>query len=99
LGVEAWKVDIRLPGKGNSTSQGARPVEQNISIIKWIRTSRLSMKKSLSVVTHNEGVARLATRKRALSMNSNPRCNTPRFQEWYRISVPIGTARHLRIAT
>ena len=57
------------------------------------------MKKSLSVVTHNEGVARLATRKRALLMNSNPRCNTPRFQEWYRISVPIGTALHLRIAT
>ena len=32
------KVDIRLPGKGNSNSHGARPVHQTISTIKWIRT-------------------------------------------------------------
>ena len=36
------KVDVRLPGKGNSNSYGARPVHQIISMIKWIRTSRLS---------------------------------------------------------
>jgi len=42
------KVDIRLPGKGNSNSHGARPVHQIISMIKWIRTSRLSIKNSLS---------------------------------------------------
>ena len=41
-------VDIRLPGKGNSNSHGARPVHQIISMIKWIRTSRLSINKSLS---------------------------------------------------
>ena len=41
--------DIRLPGKGNSNSHGARPVYKNISIIKWIRTSRLSIKNSLSL--------------------------------------------------
>ena len=28
------KVDIRLPGKGNSNSHGARPVHQIISMIK-----------------------------------------------------------------
>jgi len=41
--------DVRLPGKGNSNSHGARPVHRIITMIKWIRTSRLSMKKSLSV--------------------------------------------------
>jgi len=42
------KVDTRLPGKGNSNSHGARPVHLIITMIKWIRTSRLSMKNSLS---------------------------------------------------
>ena len=42
------KVGIRLPGKGNSNAHGARPVHQIISMIKWIRTSRLSIKNSLS---------------------------------------------------
>ena len=42
------KVEIRLPGKGNSNSLGARPVHQIISMIKWIRTIRLSIKNSLS---------------------------------------------------
>jgi hypothetical protein len=39
------KVDIRLPGKGNSNSHGARTVHQKH---RWIRTSRLSIKNSLS---------------------------------------------------
>ena len=34
----ARKVDIRLPGKGNSNSHGARPVHLIITMIKWIRT-------------------------------------------------------------
>ena len=42
------KVDIRLPGKENSNSHGARPVHQIISRINWIRTSRLSINNSLS---------------------------------------------------
>ena len=40
-------VDVRLPGKGNLNSHGARPVHLIITMIKWIRTSRLSIKKSL----------------------------------------------------
>ena len=40
------KVDVRLPGKENSNSHGARPVHQIISMIKWIRTSRKSIKTS-----------------------------------------------------
>ena len=36
------KVDVRLPGKGNSNSHGARPFHLVITMIKWIRTSRLS---------------------------------------------------------
>ena len=42
------KVDVRLPGKGNSNSHGARPVHLIITIIKWFRTSKLSTKYSLS---------------------------------------------------
>ena len=43
------KVDVRLPGKGNSNSHGARPVHLIISMVKWIQTSRLSIKNSLSL--------------------------------------------------
>ena len=38
------KVDVRLPEKGNSKSHGARPFHLIITMIKWIRTSRLSRK-------------------------------------------------------
>ena len=41
-------VDVRLPGKGNSKCHGARPVHLIITMIKWIRTSTLSINKSLS---------------------------------------------------
>ena len=44
---QARKVDVRLPGKGNSDSHGARPVHLIITMIKRIRTSRLSIKNSL----------------------------------------------------
>ena len=43
------KIDARLPGKGHSKSQGARPVHMIITMIKWTRTSKLSTNKSLSV--------------------------------------------------
>jgi len=42
------KVDVRLPGKGNPNSNGARPVHLIITMIQWIRTSRLSINNSLS---------------------------------------------------
>jgi len=42
------KVIIRLPGKGNSDSHGAKPVHEIISMMKWIRTSGFSIKKSLT---------------------------------------------------
>jgi len=42
------KVVVRLPGKGNTNSHGARPVHLIITMIKWIQTSRLSIKNSLS---------------------------------------------------
>ena len=47
------KVDVRLPGKGNSNSHGARPVHQIISMTAWLRTSELSIHNSLS--TSREG--------------------------------------------
>ena len=34
------RVDVRLPGKGNSNSHGARPVHLIITKIKWFRTVR-----------------------------------------------------------
>jgi len=37
-----------MSGKGHSDSPGARPVHLIITVIKWIRTSRLSIKNSLS---------------------------------------------------
>ena len=45
---ESRQIDVRLPGKGNSNSHGARPVYLIIKMIKWIRTGRLSIKNSLS---------------------------------------------------
>ena len=42
------EVDVRLPGKGNSNSHGARPVHLIITMIKWIRASRLAIKNSLA---------------------------------------------------
>ena len=47
-GLGPMKVDVRLPGKENSNSHGARPVHLIITMIKWIRTSRLSIKNYLS---------------------------------------------------
>ena len=52
--AEARKVDIRLPGKWNSSSHGARPVRQIISMMEWTRTSRLSIKYSLSVAGNSD---------------------------------------------
>ena len=44
----ARKVDIRLPGEGDSNSHGARPVHLIITMITCFRKSRLSLKNSLS---------------------------------------------------
>ena len=57
LGVQhlARKVDARLPGKGDSNSHGARPVHLIIAMIKWIRTSRLSVNNSLSAAPGQAG--------------------------------------------
>ena len=41
------KVDRRLPGKGNSNPDGARPVRPIITMVKWIRASRLPIKNSI----------------------------------------------------
>ena len=58
--VNTRKVDIRLPGKGDSNSHGAKPVHQIITTIKWIRTRRLSVKNSLSLVVNFRGGRQLA---------------------------------------
>ena len=47
LATNYARVVVRLPGKGDTDSHGARPVHQIMVIIKWIRTSRLSIKNSL----------------------------------------------------
>ena len=38
---------VGLPAKGNSNSHSARPVHLIVTMMQWIRTSRLSMKDSL----------------------------------------------------
>ena len=47
----SWRLclgGVSLPGKGNSNAHGgARPVNLITTMIKWIRTSRLSIRKSL----------------------------------------------------
>jgi len=56
----ARKVDVRIPGKGNSNSHGARPVHLIITMRKWIRTSRLLINNFLAgpVVIHAVGGTR-----------------------------------------
>ena len=49
-------LDARLPGKENSQSHGTRPVHLIITMIKWIRTSRLLIKESLSVDLGFKGI-------------------------------------------
>ena len=45
---ERFSVWGSVPGKGNSNSHGARPVHLIVTTTKWIWTSRLSIKDSLS---------------------------------------------------
>ena len=40
-------------GKGNSNSHGARPVHLIITMMKWIRTSRLSIKARVACCRHH----------------------------------------------
>ena len=42
------KVDVRLPGRGNSNSFGERPVHLIITLMQWTRTSKVPIKKSVS---------------------------------------------------
>ena len=48
VGTSYRKVDARLPENGNSNSHGAGPVHLIIKMMKWVRTSRLSITLSLS---------------------------------------------------
>ena len=47
------KVDVRLPGKGNSNTHDTRSVHLIITMIKRTQTSRLSIKNFLSLTTMN----------------------------------------------
>jgi len=69
------KVDARLPGKGNPNSRGARPVHLIITMIKWIRTSSLSIKNSLCGNTWAPGSAEETGKiARVLSVTSDDLC-------------------------
>ena len=67
--VVLMKVDVRLPGEGNSNTHGARPVQLIITTIKRILTSRLSKKNSLFVVLTTNGTVR----QREVSLGMQPR--------------------------
>ena len=49
VGRSHGKVDVTLPGKGNSSSHGARQVHLIITMIKWIQTSGLPINDFLSL--------------------------------------------------
>jgi len=51
LCLPQFPLDVRLPGKGNSNSHGAKPVHLIITMIEWIRTNRLLIKNLLSPQT------------------------------------------------
>jgi len=55
----------RDPALGNSNSHGARPVHLIITMIKWIRNSRLSIKNSFSPPPRGREVGREGGRERA----------------------------------
>ena len=63
-GAAGCKVDVRLPGEVNSNSHSARPVHL-ITMIKWIRTSRLSIKNSLSAREHQASASTMHPKKTA----------------------------------
>jgi len=52
MGAMRRKPSASHCAKGNSNSHGARPVHLIITMIRWIRTSRLSIKNSLSTWEH-----------------------------------------------
>ena len=78
MGVK--NVDTRLPGKGNSNSHGARPAHQTISMIRWIRTSRLLIKNSQQS-DHQIRCSRWCRGSRRSSSPTRARCEPP----WSRV--------------
>jgi len=70
LPQESRKVDIRLPGNRNSDSHGLRPVNQIISMITWIRTSRFSIKNSPSC--HRRGCPKIRQQSRSTVGGERP---------------------------
>ena len=73
------KVDVRLPGKENSNSRGARPVHLIITMIKWIQTSRLSIEKSLSVQV---GVSETSKRFRRILGQQLSQAKPLKLERW-----------------
>jgi len=57
-GASAPVSPLPFSGKGNSNSQGARPVHLIITTMKWFRTSRLSIENYLSIEWCAENLAR-----------------------------------------
>jgi len=60
--------------KGDSNSHGARPVHLIITMIKWIRTSRLSTKNSLSLPERPEKHGRV---RREVELHRQPEFELP----------------------
>ena len=61
---------LYLPGKWNLKSHGARPVHLIITIIKWVRTSRLAITNPLSLPSLFDG--RMLTRGTLDGLNPQP---------------------------
>ena len=80
--------DVRLPGKERSTSLDARLVHPIITMIKWIRTSRLSIMNSLFWGAGHEGMLRI----KGKIMLRTPDAPVPtRGPSWGHPRVVLGT--------
>ena len=89
ISPEVWsstrKVNLRLPGKGNSNSHGARPDHLITTMMKWIRTSRLTIKNSLSLKLKPLTLIRTRRRSGCSTTNASLKvaCQVPRRErEW-----------------
>ena len=87
------KVDVRLPGKGNSTPVAQGRSTKIISMIMWTRTSRLSIKISLSHHLYGIAHVRLSAPvnwkdfrgNTSLAMIHSPKFSTPALSERHRV--------------
>ena len=77
------KLLLRLPGKGNSNFHGARPVHLIITMIQWIRASRLSLNSLSQVYCGETHLVEKLLRDRTVMTRRSPRSRPDGRQEHF----------------